>query len=112
MLFLLPASHLLYQLVCIDTSRTTDCILHMDACVSPHFCRSEQAVLRNICNFKGTEFFFKLLRSKQDTIHNATNYFLFNGIGPGLAGHIGLITALTKKFKIECLPYELILSRH
>ncbi|KAF4105429.1 GDNF family receptor alpha-like isoform X2 [Onychostoma macrolepis] len=48
----LIASHLLYQLVCIDTSRTTDCISHMDACVSPHFCRSEQAVLRNICNFK------------------------------------------------------------
>ncbi|XP_043090486.1 GDNF family receptor alpha-like [Puntigrus tetrazona] len=24
----------------------------MDACVSPHFCQSEQAVLRDICNFK------------------------------------------------------------
>ncbi|XP_050981283.1 GDNF family receptor alpha-like [Labeo rohita] len=48
----LIAFHLLYQLVCIDTSRTTDCISHMDVCVSPPICRSEQAVLRNSCHFK------------------------------------------------------------
>ncbi|XP_051772852.1 GDNF family receptor alpha-like [Ctenopharyngodon idella] len=48
----LIASHLLYQLVCIDTSRTPDCTSHMDACVSPRICRSEQAVLRDICNYK------------------------------------------------------------
>lgn len=56
-LFSVPAFHLLYQLVCIDTSRTTDCISHMDVCVSPPICRSEQAVLRNSCHFKGREFF-------------------------------------------------------
>uniref|UniRef100_A0A8C1IWT4 GDNF family receptor alpha like n=2 Tax=Cyprinus carpio TaxID=7962 RepID=A0A8C1IWT4_CYPCA len=48
----LIVSHLLHQLVCIDTARSTDCISHMDACVSPHVCKSEQAVLRNICHFK------------------------------------------------------------
>ncbi len=40
---------------------------------------------------------------------------IINGIGPGLAGHIGLITALTKNLKLNVCPlepYELILSRH
>lgn len=93
----IPVSHLLHQLVCIDTARSTDCISHMDACVSPHVCKSEQAVLRNICHFKGIEFLFKLLWVQ-------SILFLFNGIGPGLAGRIGLITVLTKNLQIECLP--------
>ncbi|XP_026135157.1 GDNF family receptor alpha-like [Carassius auratus] len=48
----LIVSHLLLQLVCIETMRSTDCISHMDTCVSPHVCKSEQAVLRNVCHFK------------------------------------------------------------
>ncbi|XP_051503437.1 GDNF family receptor alpha-like [Myxocyprinus asiaticus] len=49
---LLIVSHLLYQVICINTSTSPDCISHMDACVSPSFCRNEQAVFRNICDFK------------------------------------------------------------
>ncbi|XP_052006692.1 GDNF family receptor alpha-like [Xyrauchen texanus] len=49
---LLIVSHLLYQVICINTSTSPDCISHMDACVSPSFCRNEQVVFRNICDFK------------------------------------------------------------
>ncbi|XP_067277986.1 GDNF family receptor alpha-like [Pseudorasbora parva] len=49
---LLIVAHLLFQLVCLNASRTTDCTSHMDACVSKHICRSEQAVLRDVCNYK------------------------------------------------------------
>ncbi|XP_077086431.1 GDNF family receptor alpha-like [Siphateles boraxobius] len=48
----LIASHLLFQLVSINTSRTTDCTSHLDACVSKRICRREQAVLREICDYK------------------------------------------------------------
>ncbi|XP_056116120.1 GDNF family receptor alpha-like [Rhinichthys klamathensis goyatoka] len=48
----LIACHLLFQLISINTSRTTDCTSHMDACVSKRICRSEQAVLRDVCNYK------------------------------------------------------------
>lgn len=45
----LIACALLFQLVSMNTSRTTDCTSH---CVSKRFCRSEQPVLRDICNYK------------------------------------------------------------
>ncbi|XP_039546520.1 GDNF family receptor alpha-like isoform X1 [Pimephales promelas] len=47
----LIASHLLFQLIAINSSRTTDCTSHMAACVK-RICRSEQAVLRDVCNYK------------------------------------------------------------
>ncbi|XP_068069087.1 GDNF family receptor alpha-like isoform X2 [Danio rerio] len=49
---ILLASHLLFGLVCIDASRSTDCISHMAACVSPHVCKSQQSTLRQTCQFK------------------------------------------------------------
>ncbi|XP_056327366.1 GDNF family receptor alpha-like [Danio aesculapii] len=49
---ILLASHLLFELVCIDASRSTDCISHMDACVSPHVCKSQQSALRQTCHYK------------------------------------------------------------
>lgn len=41
-------------------------------------------------------YFLNFYEANRKPSENATNYFLFSGIGPGLAGHIGLITALTK----------------
>nr|XP_055026759.1 GDNF family receptor alpha-like [Misgurnus anguillicaudatus] len=49
---LLIVCHLMYQVVSINTSRSTVCISHMDACVSPHFCKNEQDFFSQICDLK------------------------------------------------------------